>query len=1007
MPTDPQAPVAPLPPPPAGAPRATDLADAALVGLLVVQDGRIRYANAALSTMLGAPAGDMLGQPFDVITAPEFRARARLAIERRLAGHSGRPGDLRGLRHDGSTFDARVYASRIHFEGRPAVLVNLFDVSELVTAQRHVAWNAGMLARTEALCRSGSFEIAWPVGTVTPSSGLRELVGQTDADGEGEGDAADGAGFGEAGDGSLNLDTLSWIPPEERAYVAGIWRNAAADEPFEFQHRVQCADGRRLVVLHRGMLTLDGQGGGRGVAILQDITAQREAEQRIADLASHDEVTGLPNRAALLDGLDAAMHAARWSAREIALLTLDVPRIAEIKSSMGFGAGDTLAMALASRLHEAIEPGEAIAQLGDTEFALTRERDAGADAIALEERARTLLGVLQAPVRLGSTDAFPLVRIGVASFPADADSPGTLLEAAQTARLDIGGASGVARFRQAVAIRARREMQIESALRHAIEADELELHYQPQVDLAGGGIRGAEALLRWRSAELGPVSPAEFIPIAERSGLIGAIGDWVLERACQQIAAWQRAHLPALRVSVNLSPAQLQRPDLARHVQAVLIRTGARAECLGLELTESMLMADIDSASAALRAIKSLGVEIALDDFGTGYSNLNNLSRLPIDVVKVDRSFVHDVTAATQQVSVTRAIINMAHSLQMQVLAEGVETEGQLTLLASNGCDQIQGYWFSKPVPAADFEALVREGKRLPERFVLRRPRQRTLLLVDDEENILASLKRLLRRDGYHIVTANSAAEGLQRLAEHEVDVIVSDQRMPGMTGVEFLHRAKALYPATVRLVLSGYTELQSIIDAVNEGAIYKFLTKPWDDQRLRAHIAEAFRQKELADENQRLNQQVETANADLAALNERLSRLLLLQREQADLLAASTDSLRDVLDELPVGVLGIDPEGLVAYTNRAAEQSLPAGDLLLGRPAHEVLPAAWLHQGPEASQLAGTPTGAAHAAHAAPARPAIDPTTDFQVLAGPLGSGDAHRGQLLILLPPALPEAA
>jgi PAS domain S-box-containing protein/diguanylate cyclase (GGDEF)-like protein len=949
------------------------LAEQAQTGLFVVQDERIAYANPALAELLGWPIGELIGQPHQVTTAPAYREHTRLVVQRRLQGKTGRPGQMHCLRRDGSTFEARVFARRIEHAGQPAVLVTLFDITELQEALQRVGWNAGMLARTEALCRSGSFEIDWPGGAVTPSSGLRALVG-LDADAS----------------ASMHIDRLDWIPPEERAYVGGIWRNARPHEPFEFQHRVQCADGRRLVVLHRGVL--DDGPRARGVAILQDITAQREAEQRIHELASQDEVTGLPNRAALLDQLDAAMHVARRGSLGIVLLTIDVPRITEIKSSMGFGAGDTLAMALAARLVQACGAGESVAQLGDSEFALMIETGQGQTPRDLIGRAEALQHRLLLPVRLGTTEVFPQGLVGIASFPADADTPAGLLEAAQTARLDIRGSAGIALFRQEVSSRARRDMAIESALRKAIDGAELSVHYQPQVDLSSGALCGAEALLRWTSEELGVVTPSEFIPIAERSGLIGAIGDWVLRHVCEQLAVWRRVGLPAVRVGVNLSPAQLQRPDLARHVQQVLLETGARAADLGIELTESMLLADVEQASAVLRAIKAIGVEISLDDFGTGYSSLSSLSRLPIDVVKVDRSFVHDVSAATQQVSVTRAIINMAHGLQMQVLAEGVETEGQLSLLASNGCDRFQGFWFSKPLRVEDFEALLREGRRLPERLVMRERRQRTLLLVDDEENIVASLKRLLRRDGYHIITATSAAEGLQRLAEHEVDVIVSDQRMPGMTGVEFLHRAKALYPQTVRMVLSGYTELQSIIDAVNEGAIYKFLTKPWDDTLLRSHIAEAFRQKELADENLRLTRQLETANADLASLNERLERLVGQQRDQAELLAASANGLRDVLDDLPVGVLGVDPEGMVAYANLAAERTLCSSGSLLGRPALEALPEAWL-----------TPADL----HTRPCPPVDTDITRFQVLSSEFGRGDNARGQLLILLPPCIDKAA
>ncbi len=842
----------------------------------------------------------------------------------------------------------------------------------LARAQQRAEWSARMLARTEALCRAGSFEFAWPDGRLLVSAGLQQLVG-----------AAPGAHTADS------LDALAWVPEEERAYVAGIWRNAVADEPFEFQHRVVAADGSRLVVLHRGLRGADG----RGVAMLQDITAQQEAAQRIQSLALHHDVTGLPNRAGLLDQIDAAMHAAGWAvdAGGLALLALDLPRIAEVKSSMGFGAADALAMALAARLRGEDQPGVFAAHLAETEFALCIEMPAGLTREAVLERARSLCERLEQPVHLGATEVHAQCRIGVAFFPGDADAPATLLEHAQTARLGLPDGQGVAAFRPDSSSRARREMEVEAALWRALQRDEFVLHYQPKVDLRSGQICGAEGLLRWHSAELGAVSPGEFIPIAERSGLIGAVGDWVLRRACVEAAAWRRAGLRPVRISVNLAASQLQRRDLAERVQALLVETGADPAWLGVELTESMVMADVAGATATLRALKAVGVEISLDDFGTGYSSLSSLSRLPIDVVKVDRSFVRDVTADAQDVSVTRAIIHMTHGLQMRALAEGVESEGQLSLLVAAGCDELQGYWFSPAVDAGAFCEMVRDGRRLPERYV-RRPgaRQRTLLLVDDEDNILAALKRLLRRDGYRIVTATSAAEGLQRLAETEVDVIVSDQRMPGMTGVEFLHRAKDLYPETLRLVLSGYTELQSIIDAVNEGAIYKFLTKPWDDERLRGHVAEAFRQKELADENRRLAARVDSANADLARLNEQLGRLLAQQRSQAELLAASANTMRGVFDELPIAVLGLDADGTLSFINREAERLLPVLARHLGEDVGALLPAGALAPLPPAASVA--------------CAPACIEGRRLRLLARLLPGADGARGRLLLGLPEDLP---
>jgi PAS domain S-box-containing protein/diguanylate cyclase (GGDEF)-like protein len=954
---------------------ALELLERAELGLFLVQDDTICYANPALAAMLGTSVDRLVGQPHDVFVPPEYRPHVEKVVERRLRGQEGTWGEIKCLCADGTLKDVRVYARGIRLHDRPAVLVTMLDISELRAAVRSAEWNAQILARTEALARTGSLEVSWPVGHVKLSNGLCALLGIEAA-------ADEAAGM---------LETLAWVPAEEREYVAGIWRSAVQGEPFEFQHRVLCADGRRLTVLHRGAMLPLGAHGQIGVALLQDITAQREAEQRIQELANQDEVTGLPNRAALLDQTEAALLAARWDERAVALLVIEVPQIGAIKTTMGFGAGDTLAMALAARLREACLEHETAGQTGDTEFTVIVELPGEIDEAALRERAAALLTRLAVPVRLASTDVFPHGVAGVAVFPRDAETPVALLEAAQAARLDAGGETALAFFRPEVTQRAVRTMRIEGGLRHAIAAGELRLHYQPQVDLVSGAIRGAEALLRWQSPELGAVSPGEFIPVAERSGLSGAIGEWVLDAACRDLADWQRRGLPAVQVSINLSSAELQRPDLAAQVQRVLHAHGVDARRLSIELTESMVMADLDRAAQVLRDLKTLGVEIALDDFGTGFSSLSYLCKLPIDVVKVDRSFVHDVTAPVEEVSVTRAIINLAHDLKMQVLAEGVETEGQLSLLSSSGCDHIQGFWFSRPVPAADLEAMLIADKRLPAQFLAQRPRVRTLLVVDDEDNIVAALRRLLRRDGYHIVTANSGEEGLRRLAEHEVDVILSDQRMPGMTGVEFLHRAKALYPQTVRMVLSGYTELQSIIDAVNEGAIYKFLTKPWDDERLREHVAEAFRQKELGDENRRLARQVATANTDLAKLNRRLEELLGRQREHADLLAASADNMRQLVEELPAPVVAVDPDGQIVFVNREATEQLPGAPGWIGQSVQVVWP-------PSLSALAEVATHAE--GHAPPAIPCSLDGRHYVVSRRQLPPG-SHPQSLVFLFQP------
>jgi len=524
----------------------------------------------------------------------------------------------------------------------------------------------------------------------------------------------------------------------------------------------------------------------------------------------------------------------------------------------------------------------------------------------------------------------------------------------------------------------------EHTLREALAKRWLTLHYQPQLCLKTGQIIGLEALVRMQHPERGLIGPGQFIDLAERTGLIEPLTDWVLREACTQAHAWSYAGLQVGRTAINLSGHHLQRADAVRRIEAVLHDTGVDPQRIGIEITESVLMHDVQHVARVLTQLKALGIEIAIDDFGTGYSSLSYLRNLPIDVVKIDRSFVNDVTASPQSVSMTRAIIHMAHSLRLKVLAEGVETEGQLALLVENRCDTIQGFLFSPAVKADEIDVMAREGRCLAPGQIGRQCSPRTLLLVDDEGSIIASLRRLLRRDGYQIITANSGPEGLQRLAEYGVDVIVSDQRMPGMTGVEFLRRAYELYPDTVRIVLSGYTELQSITDAINEGAIYKFFTKPWDDEQLREHIAEAFRHKEMADDNRRLELQIKEANNDLADLNRRLQAALQAQREQIDRDEARLDMARDVLESLPVPVIGVDVEGVVAFVNQQAERLVaPAGELI-GNDACDVLPEA-LRAAPEnvatLIELGGQP---------------------YQLVWRPIANGNNERGRLLVLLPRA-----
>ena len=555
--------------------------------------------------------------------------------------------------------------------------------------------------------------------------------------------------------------------------------------------------------------------------------------------------------------------------------------------------------------------------------------------------ANAVLSALERPVTIDGTELFARGRIGIALHPGDACGADDLLAHAHAAcgREE----SGIGFFLPEVGALALRRLRLEAALRHAQERGELSLCYQPQVDLRDGSVVGAEALLRWHSDAFGEVSPSEFVPIAEDIGLIASIGEWVFRSACEQSVAWARAGLPPVRLSVNLSPQQLEQADISRRLQTVMLESGADPAHLAIEVTESALTRDLDHARRMLEELSAIGIEVALDDFGTGYSNIRTLRALPFDVLKIDRSLVHDVTAAPEDVSITRAVLMLAQGLKIKVLAEGVETEGQLNLLVSNGCDLMQGFIFSHPVSADAMAALLRDDRRLPDDCLRRSGGERTLLLVDDEDNVLSSLRRLLRRQGWRILVARSGEEGLARLAEHDVDVILSDQRMPGITGVEFLRRAKALYPDTVRMVLSGYTELQSITDAVNEGAIYKFLTKPWDDQQLVSHIDEAFARKQQADEAHRLDAEMRQANETLLQANQRQLELLARQHQQLDLEAGRALNARELLDNLPTAAIGIGPDGDIVFVNARARTLMGAGRPLVGLDAEQALPPGWL----------------------------------------------------------------
>jgi diguanylate cyclase (GGDEF)-like protein/PAS domain S-box-containing protein len=442
----------------------------------------------------------------------------------------------------------------------------------------------------------------------------------------------------------------------------------------------------------------------------RDLTELVSAGRQIEALASTDALTGLFNRRQMGEALAEAIRQARRGAGTLALLLLDLDRFKQINDSLGHEVGDRLLLDCADRLKTCLRQGDVVARVGGDQFALLVHE---ADDHGAEASARRALAAVSQPCSVDGLQFTLTCSIGVALFPADGGDADMLLRHAESAmqRAKQGGRAGF-RFHEAQQdADMRQRMRLDHAMRQALASQRFRLHYQPQVDLRTGRVTGAEALIRWRDPELGEVSPGQFIPVAEESGFIIAIGDWVLEAAVRQAARWRDAGF-ALPVSVNVSALQFQQADFIERVQAVLREHRLDGDLLELELTESILVHEADTVLARLSQLSQLGVRLAIDDFGTGYSSLAYLKRFPIDRLKIDRSFVKGLPDGDSDGAIVRAIVQLAQALSMTVIAEGVETEPQRAFLLSLGCDEFQGFLFAPALDALSFESRVRPPGR-------------------------------------------------------------------------------------------------------------------------------------------------------------------------------------------------------------------------------------------------------------------------------------------------------
>ncbi len=450
-------------------------------------------------------------------------------------------------------------------------------------------------------------------------------------------------------------------------------------------------------------------GGQRAIqSTVADITLRKEYEQRLQRQANYDEITGLPNRILALDRLRSAVLSALRHHHKVALLFLDLDHFKRINDTLGHATGDQLLRMASERLSKSVRAEDTVARLGGDEFTVILPKLGEPDHA--EPVIQKILETFSSPFLLGQEEAFVTTSIGVTIAPDDGTEPDVLMQNADAAmyRAKEHGRNTFHFFTPELNQRALERMRIESHLLHALSRNELSLHYQPIVHLATGAVVGAEALLRWSNATLGDIEPERFVPLAEDTGLIVPIGRWVLDSACQQLSDWRQNGLPPLRISVNISSRQFRGANLGRTMADVLNKHGIKPEDLELEITERLLMDELPHTQANLRELASLSVRLSLDDFGTGYSNLRYLQQFPVDTLKVDKSFVSEVSNSNGNATVVEAIIAMAHRLGLQVVGEGIETLEQLEFLRHHGCDLAQGFYFSHPLPPAEFAAWVR-----------------------------------------------------------------------------------------------------------------------------------------------------------------------------------------------------------------------------------------------------------------------------------------------------------
>lgn len=736
-----------------------------------------------------------------------------------------------------------------------------------------------------------------------------------------------------------NRDCLKYVHVDDRQCLA----DALAAHPvggMDIRFRVK-RPGDGLRWLHaRNFPVRDDEGKVVSIGgVATDVTSLIAHNHKIPYFAHFDALTALPNQLMFYDQARRLLALAKRRELPLGLIIIDIDRFHEVNQTLGHISGDELLRQVAGRLSGLVRESDILGRLGGDVFAVLLPDLA--DTVQAGIVARRFVETLIMPVRVDGQEIFATASIGVVFYPQDGHDAHELVSNAELAvrHAKQRGRNNYEVYSPTLHINIRDRLMLETDLRNATLRNEFVLYYQPKVSCASGRITGVEALIRWQHPRRGIVPPEQFIPLLEETGLIVPVGRWVLREACRQAAEWQAGGLDLPSVAVNLSARQLQSETLLGDVAGTLATTGLKPVCLDLEITESMLMHNAESAIRMLGALKQTGVTLSLDDFGTGYSSLAYLKRFPLDAVKVDRSFVQDIAADSDDASITRAVITMAHHLKLKVVAEGVETAEQLALLISHQCDIIQGYFFARPMPAADMGELLRAEKSLPANLLRSGTRKPMALFV--AVNGCDEVISMLIRDGHRVCKADDFDAAMQWFSGNLADVIVCGPPGKNFNAAQLIRHAAQTQPQCERMLMvdDRHWKMKPVMDLAASGLVDRVIHLPVDPATCRQAVEEALSRRHISDEYSRLSHEVEVAERELVRVDEERRRL----EAENQLLHAQEGAgyriLQEVVAELPWPVLGVDDGGMLALINDKAQALFAERQIALGLALSLVLP--------------------------------------------------------------------